>query len=47
MTLKVEPIGNHSRGTKFLDGTHLINEELVDVFRQIAQPLDGFFLRSL
>tara|TARA_R110001583_G_scaffold50403_1_gene157299 strand:- start:2666 stop:3619 length:954 start_codon:yes stop_codon:yes gene_type:complete len=43
MTLKVEPIGNHSRGTKFLDGTHLINEELVEVFRQIAQPLDGFF----
>ncbi|MDE5422443.1 hypothetical protein L3073_09515 [Ancylomarina sp. DW003] len=43
ITLKVEPIGNHSRGTKFIDGTHLINEKLVEVFRTIAEPLDGFF----
>ena len=43
ITLKVEPIGNHNRGTKFLDGTHLINEKLVEVFRKISEPLDGFY----
>ncbi|MRT94101.1 hypothetical protein [Ancylomarina sp. 16SWW S1-10-2] len=43
ITLKVEPIGNHNRGTKFLDGTHLINEKLVEVFRKISEPLEGFY----
>jgi len=43
MTFKVEPIGNHNRGTKFLDGTHLINNKLVDVFREISKPLNGFY----
>jgi len=43
ITFKVEPIGNHCRGTKFLDGTHLISEKLVEVFRNISQPLDGFY----
>lgn len=43
ITFKVEPIGNHSRGTKFLDGTHLINEDLVSVFRNICIPLEGFY----
>ncbi len=43
ITFKVEPIGNHNRGTKFLDGTHLINEKLVEVFREISKPLDGFY----
>jgi len=43
ISLKVEPIGNHNRGTIFLDGTHLINEKLTDVFRKISKPLDGFY----
>ena len=43
ITFKVEPIGNHSRGTKFIDGTHLINNKLVEVFREISKPLDGFY----
>ncbi len=43
ITFKVEPIGNHNRGTKFLDGTHLITDELVEVFREISKPLDGFY----
>ncbi len=43
VTLKVEPIGNHNRGTKFLDGTHLINQNLVEVFRDISKPLNGFY----
>lgn len=43
ITYKLEPIGNHNRGTKFLDGTHLINDQLVDVFRKISEPLEGYF----
>lgn len=42
ISYKLEPIGNHNRGTKFLDGNHLINDELVAVFRKIAQPLKGY-----
>jgi len=43
ISLKVEPIGNHNRGTKFLDGKHLINDKLVEVFREISKPLDGYY----
>ena len=38
----LEPIGNHCRGTKFLNGNHLINEQLVEVFDQIAANINGF-----
>lgn len=41
--MKLEPIGNHNRGTKFMDGNYLINEQLVAVFRKIADPIDGFY----
>lgn len=43
ITYKLEPIGNHNRGTKFIDGTDLINDELVSVFREIAKPLKGYY----
>ncbi|NOU58973.1 hypothetical protein [Marinifilum caeruleilacunae] len=43
ISYKLEPIGNHNRGTKFLDGNSLINHELVAVFRKIAEPLDGYY----
>lgn len=36
-------IGNHSRGTTFLNGNHLIDQQLVDTFDQIANQIDGFF----
>ncbi|GEO21269.1 hypothetical protein [Cyclobacterium qasimii] len=39
----LEPIGNHNRGTKFLDGTHLSNAELIQVFDRISQQLGTFF----
>lgn len=42
--LLLEPIGNHIRGTKFIDGNHLINAQLVKVFDKIAQPIDGFYI---
>lgn len=41
-TLQLEPIANHSRGTAFLNGNHLINEQLVAVFDKIAN-IEGFY----
>jgi hypothetical protein len=41
--LLLEPIGNHNRGTMFLDGSDLINDELVKVFDDIASTIDGFY----
>jgi hypothetical protein len=41
--LKLEPIGNHNRGTKFCNGNHLINKQLENVFEKIARPIDGYF----
>lgn len=35
-------IGNHCLGTKFMDGSHLINERLSEAFDLISQPIDGF-----
>lgn len=37
----LEPIGNHARGTKFLNGNHLIDSELKSVFRQVCGQIDG------
>lgn len=39
----IEPIGNHNRGTKFMDGNHLINEQLISVFRQLSTSLPGYY----
>ena len=38
----VETIGNHCKGTKFLNANHLINNELNTVFNKIASPIKGF-----
>lgn len=37
------PIGNHSRGTKFLNANHLITPALMQVFDCISTPIDGFY----
>lgn len=39
----LEPIGNHSRGTKFVNGNHLINEPLERVFDTINHHSTGIF----
>jgi hypothetical protein len=36
-------IGNHALGTKFLDGSKLINEKLSAVFDRISRQIDGFY----
>jgi len=39
----VEPVGNHCRGTLFLNGNHLINSKLIQVFDKITENMDSFF----
>lgn len=36
-------IGNHSRGTKFLNGNHLIDEQLRATFDHISHQIDGIY----
>jgi hypothetical protein len=36
-------IGNHCLGTKFLDGSHLINDKLSETFDSISQQIGGFY----
>ncbi|MEQ8360489.1 MAG: hypothetical protein RH860_13445 [Cytophagales bacterium] len=40
--LLIEPIGNHSRGTIFLNAMDKIDVQLVDVINQLLIPLSGF-----
>ncbi len=40
-TLLLEPIGNHVRGTKFLNGNHLISQQLVSAFDAVCRQIDG------
>ncbi len=42
-TLTLVAIGNHCRGTKFLDASHLITPELERVFDRISLPIEGFY----
>ena len=42
-TLLVEPIGNHCKGTEFINACDLINPTLVNVFDRITKPIEGFY----
>ena len=37
----LEPIGNHSRGTKFMDGSHLIDDKIIKLVQFILQDKEG------
>ncbi len=39
--LLLEPVGNHARGTKFLNAAHLITPALLDSFRALCMRIDG------
>ena len=39
----LELIGNHSRGTKFLNGNYLIEPKLTESFRRICQKIEGVY----
>jgi len=41
--IELVSIGNHCLGTKFLDGTHLINAELHRAFDAISQQIPDFY----
>jgi hypothetical protein len=41
--VELEPIGNHCRGTKFIDANYLIDKQLVEVFHNISKQIDGFY----
>ena len=36
-------IGNHARGTKFIDGSHLITDRLSATFDSISKKIEGFY----
>lgn len=40
-------IGNHSKGTEFIDGNHLINEQLTKVIDNLSLQIDGWFYGRL
>ncbi len=42
-TITLVPIGNHCKGTKFLNANHLITPELTHVFDRISGNIDGFY----
>jgi hypothetical protein len=39
----LEPIGNHCRGTEFINNNFLINDVLNKVFNDISNPIKGFY----
>ncbi len=41
--VKIEAIGNHNRGTRFINSNHLITENLVTVFDDISKHISGFY----
>jgi len=40
-TVELEPIGNHCRGTQFLNGNEHIDEALTEVFNEVVAQMDG------
>ncbi len=42
-TVLLEPIGNHVRGTRFIDGNYLITPQLTATFDRISKQVDGFY----
>lgn len=41
------PYGNHARGAKFIDISHLADQELVDTIDRICRSVDGFYYGRL
>ena len=39
----LEPIGNHCRGTRFINFNHIINDDVNKVFDKISLPIKGFY----
>ncbi len=41
--IKLGVVGNHSKGTRFINGNHLIDKQLIKTFDKIAAQIPGFF----
>ncbi len=41
--LELEAIGNHNLGTKFKNGNHLLDDELLEVFDELSHNMKGFY----
>ncbi len=41
--LELEPIGNHNRGTRFIDGSHKADAVLRAVFDTLSHEMEGFY----
>jgi hypothetical protein len=41
------PYGNHVRGAKFIDASHLIDEKLTQSIDKVCQEIDGFYFGRL
>jgi hypothetical protein len=41
------PYGNHARGAKFVDATHLINDKLENTIDELCQKVSGFYFGRL
>jgi hypothetical protein len=39
----LEPIGNHNRGTAFLNGNYLINQKLIEIIDELSNSIDKFY----
>ncbi|MDR3712657.1 MAG: hypothetical protein P4L51_07570 [Puia sp.] len=46
-TMKLLDYGNHARGSKFTDGTHLINAKLENLLNEICVRIPGFYIGRL
>ncbi len=40
--LELEGIGNHCRGTRFINANYLITNDLETIFEKISRPIEGF-----
>ena len=42
-TIKLTSIGNHSKGTQFINGNHLISKELTTTFDKLSKSINGWY----
>ena len=46
-SIKLSAIGNHSKGTRFINGNHLINEALEEALNKLNHQVNGWFYGRL
>jgi hypothetical protein len=45
--LVVSPFGNHARGSRFIDASHLVDEQLTNVIDSLCKQIPGFYYGRL